>query len=157
MTNYSIDTRVPLIISIPELRKSPVSTDEFVEFVDIYPTLCELAGLDIPENLEGLSAVPLIKDPERPWKKAVFSQYLRSRIWLAPDGIAYHGYAIKTHDFLYVEWRKEETGELAAKELYDLEKDPMENHNVVDDPGYAGQVEMMAKSLKEGWISALPD
>jgi len=157
MTNYTIDTRVPMIVSTPEMRNNPLITNELVEFVDIYPTLCDLAGLDIPENLEGLSTVPLFEDPEKPWKKAVFSQYLRSRIWLAPDGIAYHGYSIRTHDFLYVEWKKEETGELAATELYDLQKDPMENKNVVDDLVYADKVKEMAQRLEDGWEAALPD
>jgi len=157
MTNYSIDTRVPMIISTPKLKGNPVETSELVEFVDIYPTLCELASIEIPENLDGISAVPLLKEPQRPWKKAVFSQYLRSRIWLAPDGIAYHGYSIRSHDFLYVEWKKEESGELAAIELYDLKKDPDENINVVSDTGYKDKADEMAQRLKEGWKAALPD
>ena len=107
-----------MILSTPGLKGAPVTTDRLVEFVDIYPTLCELAELEIPIGLEGISAVPLINEPELPWKKAVFSQYLRSRIWLGPDGIAYHGYAIRSEDYLYVEWKVEETGELAAVELY---------------------------------------
>jgi len=157
MTNYTIDTRVPLIFSTPRLHKNPVVSDQLVEFVDIYPTLCELAGLETPGNLEGISTVPLITEPGKPLKKAVFSQFLRNRIWLAPDGIAYHGYAIRTHDYLYVEWEKEETGELAANELYDLKDDPMENKNVVSDPVYAEVVKEMAQMLEVGWRAALMD
>ena len=156
MTNYSVDTRVPLILSTPGMRGHPVRTDRLVEFVDIYPTLCELAGIPVPEELEGVSAVPLIKQPELPWKKAVFSQYLRSRIWLGPDGIAYHGYAIRTHDYLYVEWKVEETGELAAIELYDLQNDPQENKNVAASEYYAGVLQEMKERLKSGWKAALP-
>lgn len=156
MTNYSVDTRVPMILSTPELRGSPLTTDRLVEFVDIYPTLCELAGLDIPEGLEGISTVPLINNPDLSWKKAVFSQYLRSRIWLAPDGIAYHGYAIRSNKYLYVEWKVEETGELAAVELYDLQKDPQENINVASDKAYVDILNKMAQRLKDGWQAALP-
>jgi iduronate 2-sulfatase len=145
-----------MILSIPALIGSPVTTNRLVEFVDIYPTLCELAGLDVPEGLEGISTVPLIDNPDLSWKKAVFSQYLRSRIWLAPDGIAYHGYAIRSHDYLYVEWKVEETGELAAVELYDLQKDPQENKNVAGDTAYADILNKMAQRLKDGWLAALP-
>ena len=74
-TNYEIATRVPLIISTPDMPNPGAQTNALVELVDIYPTLCELAGVPAPDHLEGHSFVPLIKDPARPWKKAVFSQY----------------------------------------------------------------------------------
>jgi len=156
-TNYSIDTRVPMIYSTPELRDKPVQSNQLVEFVDIYPTLCELAGLEIPEGLEGISSVPLFTEPEKPWKTAVFSQYMRSRIWLAPDGIPYHGHAIRSTDYLYVEWFNENTGELAATELYDLQKDPQENKNVVAAPEYAEAAKQMAERLQNGWPAELPE
>ena len=56
-----------------------------------------------------------------------------------------------------MEWVKEETGELAAVELYDLQKDPMENKNVASDPQYATMVKEMSRQLKQGWKAALPD
>jgi arylsulfatase A-like enzyme len=156
MTNYTIDTRVPMIFSTPELQGNPVVCDALVEFVDIYPTLCELAGLETTDKLEGISALPLFSEPEKPWKNAVFSQFLRSRIWLAPDGVPYHGYSIRTLDFLYVEWINENTGELAATELYDLQKDPQENRNVILESDYTEIVAEMAERLKAGWKAALP-
>ncbi len=103
MTNYGIDTRVPLIISTPETRNNGLHCSQLVEFVDVYPTLCELAGLEIPENLEGISLVPLLKDTSIQWKKAVYSQFLREGIWAAPDGKTYQGNSVRTKEFLYVE------------------------------------------------------
>ena len=74
-TNYEIATRVPLMIWAPDMSARGAKTDALVELVDIYPSLCELAGLPIPDHTEGQSFVPLMSDPDRPWKEAAFSQY----------------------------------------------------------------------------------
>jgi len=74
-TNYEIAARVPLIVSAPGRAARNVKSDALVELVDMYPTLCELAGLSLPEHLEGRSFAPLLDKPDRPWKDAVFSQF----------------------------------------------------------------------------------
>lgn len=76
-TNYEIATRVPLIIRTPGMPDTSrgTSSGALVELVDLYPTLCDLAGLELPAHLEGHSFKPLISNPDLPWKKAVFSQY----------------------------------------------------------------------------------
>ncbi len=74
-TNYEIATRVPMMIWTPNMKARGAKTDALVELVDIYPTLCELAGVEIPDHVEGRSFVPLMDDPKTPWKSAAFSQY----------------------------------------------------------------------------------
>ncbi len=74
-TNYEIATRVPLMIWTPNMKTRGETTEALVELVDIYPTLCELAGLPIPDHVEGHSFVPLLDEPHQAWKKAAFSQY----------------------------------------------------------------------------------
>lgn len=74
-TNYEIATRVPLMIWTPDMKTRGKGSDALVELVDMYPTLCELAGLPIPEHVEGHSFAPLLDNPEKSWKKAAFSQY----------------------------------------------------------------------------------
>ncbi|MGJ8679463.1 sulfatase [Paraglaciecola sp.] len=76
-SNYDIATRVPLILSTPDMTKSQKGSvsEALVELVDMYPTLSELAGLDVPSHLEGLSLVPLLTQPDLPWKQAAFSQF----------------------------------------------------------------------------------
>lgn len=76
-TNYEIATRVPLMIWTPDMPKGSrgKTTDALVELIDMYPSLCDLAGLDIPAHVEGTSFKPLLNDPSKPWKKAVFSQF----------------------------------------------------------------------------------
>jgi iduronate 2-sulfatase len=74
-TNYEIATRVPLIIWTPDMKSRGEPTDALVELVDMYPTLCDLAGLPIPDHLEGHSFAPLLDKPDQPWKDAAFSQF----------------------------------------------------------------------------------
>jgi len=74
-TNYEIATRVPLVVSVPGQATRGRSSDALVELVDMYPTLCELAGLPVPDHLEGTSFAPLVADPGRPWKTAAWSQF----------------------------------------------------------------------------------
>ncbi len=74
-TNYEIATRVPLILSAPSMEQRGLRTDALVELVDLYPTLCELAGLELPGHLEGRSFVPLLDDPDQTWKPVAISQF----------------------------------------------------------------------------------
>jgi arylsulfatase A-like enzyme len=156
MTNLEIDARVPMIMSVPGMAGNGRQSDALVEFVDIYPTLCEAAGLPLPDGLEGTSYRPLLDEPDRPWKSAAFSQFLREGRWVAPDGVEYMGYAVRTDGFRYVEWMRWNDKSLAARELYDHRADPGENANVAGDPAYAAALEEMAAVLKAGWMGALP-
>ncbi len=76
-TNYEIATRVPMIIWTPDMPKGSrgKKTDALVELVDMYPTLCELTGVSLPDHLEGQSFKPLLSDPKTAWKQAAFSQF----------------------------------------------------------------------------------
>ncbi|WP_289042124.1 sulfatase [uncultured Zobellia sp.] len=76
-TNYEIATRVPLMIWTPDmpLENRGAQTEALVELIDMYPTLCELAGIEKPSHVEGKSFVPLLDNPKQDWKTAVFSQF----------------------------------------------------------------------------------
>jgi len=78
-TNFEIDARAPMMISTPGAEGATLRTQALVEFVDMYPSLCELCGLPVPDHCEGTSFVPLIDSPEREWKTAAFSQYPRDK------------------------------------------------------------------------------
>ncbi len=156
MTNFEIDTRVPLIVKAPG-KTGDRQCDELVEFVDVYPTLCELAGLPVPAELEGASFAPLLDDPQRPWKAAVFSQFLREGIWTAPDGVEYMGYSVRTKTHRYVRWVTWPGKQLAAEELYDYQTDPLETTNVASQEGYREELEIMRQQLISGWKAAVPN
>jgi len=76
-TNYEVATRVPMIIWTPDMpdEHRGKSSNALVELIDMYPSLTELAGLELPEHLEGQSFVPLLTNPEKEWKTAAFSIY----------------------------------------------------------------------------------
>lgn len=76
-TNYEFATRVPMMIYSPNMPKSSQGkhTNALVELLDIYPTLCDLADIQLPSHLEGQSYEPLIQNPEAQWKRAAFSQF----------------------------------------------------------------------------------
>lgn len=76
-TNYEIATRVPLLIWTPNMPKETQGkkTDALVELVDMYPTLADLAGFNVPDHVEGTSFRKLLSNPNQEWKQAVFSQF----------------------------------------------------------------------------------
>jgi iduronate 2-sulfatase len=74
-TNYEIATRVPLILSAPGAKARGRKSRAIVELLDMYPTLCELAGIDVPVHAEGKSLVPLLGDPDATVKDAALSQF----------------------------------------------------------------------------------
>lgn len=117
-TNYEVDTRAPLIIRAPGAKTNGKQVHALVEFVDIYPTLCDLAGLPVPKQLEGVSLAPLLHGTASQVKDAAFSQFPRKH-----TGRDYMGYAMRTDRYRYVEWWDRATGKIAARELYDHESD----------------------------------
>lgn len=74
-TNYEIATRVPLIASTPNMKAKGSVSKGLVELLDIYPTLCDLAGLPKPNHIEGSSFAAVLDDPEVEIKKAAISQF----------------------------------------------------------------------------------
>jgi arylsulfatase A-like enzyme len=124
--NYEWATRSPLIVSAPGRKGNGKHCDALVEYVDMFPTLCELTGVEAPDYLEGSSLVPFLDDPTKAGDKAAFSQYPRGGL---------EGYAVRTERYRYVEWRKKARtgrGEVVARELYDHRTDPHESVNVAD-------------------------
>ena len=151
-SNYETSTRVPLIVRVP--GQQPGKTKALVETVDLYPTLAELSGLDLPKHLEGSSFAALIEDPQQPWKSAAFSQY--RRVIPGYGEVARGmGYAMRTDRYRFVEWRVPGT-DFRAYELYDHRSDPGENTNLAGRSDHADLVETLKQQLHAGWKAALP-
>jgi arylsulfatase A-like enzyme len=159
-TNYDIDVRVPLMVRIPNQPNAGAKTKSLVELVDLYPSLCDVAGLPIPIDMEGSSFKPLMATPDQPWKSAVFSQFHRAPK-ITPDKGRYMGLSMVTDRYHYVEWRtwdhlKGVAGELKAVELYDHENDPDENTNVSGEPEHEALLKELSSQLEGGWKKAKP-
>jgi iduronate 2-sulfatase len=151
-SNVENDTWVPLLLSVPGMKNAGKHTDALVEFVDIYPTLADLAGLPLPSHLEGASARPLLDDLSRAWKPAVFSQYPRP-----VAGKQLMGYSMRTDRYRFTAWlQRNDHSKAEAVELYDHQNDPQENVNIANQPENAALVKELTAKLKAGWKAALP-
>ena len=139
-SNYEQATRIPLLIIAPGVTKPGTRTQALAESVDLYPTLCELAGLPqpkTPQPLDGKSLVPVLGDPSHASKEAIFHAYPRNR---QQEG-AILGRAVRTERYRLVEWKKPgAANETAEFELYDYQTDPLETKNLASD-----QPEVVAK------------
>lgn len=141
-TNYEIDTRAPLMIRAPAARANGRPCNSLVEFVDVYPTLCELAGLPVPDRLAGKSLAPLLADASAKVKDAAISQFPRKL-----KGRDYMGYALRTDRYRYVEWLDAVKGQIAAQELYDHAGDPDENENIAGRPEHVELLKQLSGQL----------
>ncbi len=155
-TNTESDTHAPLLLSAPGMKHAGESTSSLVEFVDVYPTVTELAGLPLPSHLEGLSFKPVLDDPKRPWKQAAFSQYPRSAN-NSTGGVALMGYSMRTDRYRLTQWvHRDDHSKVAGLELYDHQTDPQENTNVAKHPDQTTTVARLIAQLQQGYRGALP-
>lgn len=126
----------PLIIIDPTVKLNGKSCNEVVEFVDIFPTVCDAIGVDIPEQCEGESLYPLMNDDKIKSKGYAVSRWGQ-------------GYTLVTDDnFFYTEWWDEDK-QAVEKMLFDHTLDLHENFNVVSDIKYKNRIKEMSEQLKK--------
>jgi iduronate 2-sulfatase len=127
-TNYEEAAHIPFIVVDPRVKSGGVHTASLVESVDVYPTLCELAGLPVPRGLDGSSFAAVIKNPSASTKDSIQHVFPRGNLL---------GRAIRTERYRLVEWKKPGADrDSAILELYDYQDDPGENKNLAaDEPG----------------------
>jgi len=157
-TNFEQATHAPLIISSPKIssNKSKVQT----EFVDIFPTLCELAGLKIPDSLDGVSLKSVMLNPSKVVKEFSVSQYPRSGDDAETERAGYNsvkvmGYSIRTSQYRYTVWmgnnfRSSQPYDkklVVGEELYDYKNDPLEKENVISEIKYSKQSDELRNKM----------
>ncbi|MEQ8836204.1 MAG: sulfatase, partial [Lacipirellulaceae bacterium] len=132
---YESSLRIPLIIKTPR-HSAGQQTDAIVESIDIYPTLCELAGLPVPKTVEGRSLVPLLKQPNLAWPDVAFSRFRT-------------GDSLRTDRYRYSEYHNMTSGKYLGRMLYDHKLDALENHNIAERPENKELVAKLAELLEE--------
>ena len=177
-TNFELATHAPMMVHIPGLTDAGIATEQLTEFVDLFPTLVDAAELP-PLPLcpkvstktklcrEGLSLMPLIRNPNAKWKNRVFSQHPR---WKRSHNSRrkhslYMGYTMRTDRYRYTEWVKFRGSPTykptwhnnKGTELYDHQDDPDENHNLAKDTTQQELCKELSIKLHNGWRAALPD
>ena len=141
-TLFEQGAKAPLIIRNPKAEGKGQPCRRIVEFVDIYPTLTELAGLPTPKQVEGRSLKKLLDNPLTKWNGTAITQVLRPEDDRLKNPVM--GRSIRTERWRYSEWGEGKFGE----ELYDHFADPMEFNNLALNPTKENQ-EIIKKLKKE--------
>ncbi len=124
---FEYGTRVPLIIDAPGAAGNGQACRRIVQSQDIYRTVSELAGLPLPEGVEGHSLVPLLNQPAADWNHPAYS------VW-CEDGTSLHGVAVRTEQWRFAEYGPEGKNGVM---LLDAQADPQELKNLAEEPQFA--------------------
>ena len=144
-TNYELDTRTVLLLRYPKMPHRGQRSAALVELLDIYPTLCDLAGLPLPQHLEGKSVRPVVAHPDAPGKPAAFSQYPRRGLM---------GYSMRTDQYRLTLWTKaDDPQQVKAVELYEHPQADafVETVNLAADPDHQQLVDRLTQQFRRQW------
>jgi iduronate 2-sulfatase len=127
--------RTPLIIKVPGKTKGQ-KTEAITEYIDVYPSLAELVGLEIPSTVDGKSFVPILdgKTQEKDWAVSKFK-----------DAVT-----LIKGDLFYTEWTNDD-GIAYERMLFDHKTDPLELDNLAEKPAYQEKVKELAIELRAKW------
>lgn len=138
---FETSMRTPLIIRSPKHASNAASNQStaLVEYVDLYPTLCELTGLKPPSHLDGQSLTPILANPSIKGKGYTIGRFN-------------NGDTIRTDRWRYTEYTARgdsKSGRIVSRMLYDHDKDPDENVNLANRPEYRQVVDQLARQLNQ--------
>lgn len=124
-------TRAPYMWIVPGVTRPGGVCNRAVDYMQIYPTLCDLAGLPVPKHVEGESIRKLLEKPDAPWDKPAIMTWL------------YNNHAIRSEDWRYIRYAN------GDEELYHNSMDPLEWTNLAKKPEYAKEKEELARWLPQ--------
>ena len=142
---YEESIKVPLLVYAPGTIKGGTVISENVQNIDIAPTILDIAEECIPRNMRGLSFWPLLEGEKIKWRNEIFYEYYWERAF--PQTPTTFG--IRTDKYKYIYYY----GIWDTNELYDIENDPAEMHNLIDKPEYKKLVKEMNKKVFD-WLES---
>ena len=146
--SYDESLRVPFIVHVPGRTAAGSVRDELVLNVDLAPTLLDLAGLEIPDAMQGRSLKPLLEaapGEALPWRTEFASEYYRHEFWAESHFAIPTQFALRGRDFKYVTY----PGHPGWEQVFDLERDPLEMRNLAGEPGAGLDPSALADRLAE--------
>ncbi|MFT5640862.1 MAG: iduronate 2-sulfatase [Cyclobacteriaceae bacterium] len=133
--NFESSLHVPMMIKVPG-ETTGLHSQAITEYIDVYPSLCELAGLPIPSHTDGDSFVPLIEGKTRE-KDFAISKYF--------DGVT-----LVKGDMFYTEWL-DKNDQMKGRMLFDRSTDPLELNNLAEKPEFAVKAKELSELLHQNW------
>lgn len=140
---YEESGKVPLLVLDPRHGSAGQKVDQLVQNVDIAPTVLALAGVEKPAHMVGRSFVPLLEGKSHDWREQIFYEYF----WENDFPMTPTVFGVRTQRYKYIRYH----GIWDWNELYDLQEDPDEIHNLIDQPEHQERVLEMAKALTD-WL-----
>ncbi len=140
---YEEATRTPLLVYYPPLIGAGTQHDALVSSIDIAPTLLEIGGTRVSDNIQGVSFLPVLSGKQTTSRKYVMTEYFNSESamsWLY--GMSYK--AIRSDRYKYIRWLHYE----GMDELYDLQADPLELRNIANIPSSQQTLQGMRLELR---------
>lgn len=160
MSLFEESARVPLLIVAPGASVKAGVAQSPVSQVDLFPTLAELCGVPAPDNLQGQSLAPMLKDPSFAGRGWALTQVMRGggpnrasvTTNVGSDGPRFFGYSLRTARWRYTEWDEGKQG----RELYDHDADQRELKNLASDPAHSATVAELSTKLREAVRTTFP-
>jgi iduronate 2-sulfatase len=144
-TNFKKSTNIPLIIFDPRMNNNKNITEAFVELLDLFPTLVELAGLENKGKMDGKSMVPLIDNNLLEDFSNSFSMY---QSFQKDENVKnLKAYALHNKKYTYIEWWDTVSNTIVNQELYDIEYG-LETINIISDPSTQEIVKRLSKKIE---------
>lgn len=142
---YEESVKVPFLVRCPSLFEGGQTFNQMVQNIDIAPTVLELAGLESPEYMQGLSFLPLFQDANTPWRDRIFYEYYWEYDF--PHTPTMHG--VRTDRYKYIRYH----GIWDTNEFYDLQEDPNEMHNLIASPEHQELIKELAGEIYD-WLES---
>ena len=135
---FKVENHVPLMIRVPGLSAVGAS-NSFVEHIDLYPTICDVLGIEKPQQLEGRSLVENLTNPTLITKSNAYSRYTNGDLYVSDK-------------YFYSEWKYRENGNIIGRMLFDIEEDPLQMKNLSHLEAFKAVMDSLSNNLKQKTI-----